>query len=83
MVSVCEYSKSMKNLEMASVGEFLETMKKLGNGFSMRIFKIYQKTWKWLQYENFQNLEMPSVFTFSKSTKKTWIWLQYENTYSK
>ena len=32
--------------------QILKSMKKLGNG----IFKIYQKTWKWLQYENFQNL---------------------------
>ena len=43
--------------------QILKSMKKLGNG----IFKIYQKTWKWLQYENFKMYE------------KTWKWLQYEN----
>ena len=46
--------------------QILKSMKKLGNG----IFKIYQKTWKWLQWLQYENFKM---------TEKTWKWLQYEN----
>ena len=48
-----------KNLEMASIYEFS---------------KIYQKTWKWLQYMNFKNLRknlvMAPVYELEKFTKK-------------
>ena len=36
--------------------DFLISTKKLANGFSMWISKIYEKTGKWLQYLNFRNL---------------------------
>ena len=40
----------------------------------MNFKKIYEKTWKWLQYMNFdnlrKNLELASVYEFQKFTKK-------------
>ena len=73
---VYEFEKSTKKCAIALslvLRWILKITKKLANGSSMLISKIYEKTWKWLQYVKFKNLpknlQMASVCGFQNLPK--------------